>query len=127
MAHVLIVEDDRILRKRIAKAIADRGDDVTVHEADNAEEAINFDQEIEVKSFPNPFRNNSTIRFRSEGEWVKLSIFNNLGNEIRVLANRRLPAGQHDIKFEAHGLPAGNYYFRLQLDGRQKTKKMLKL
>ncbi|MCB9265684.1 MAG: DUF1501 domain-containing protein [Lewinellaceae bacterium] len=93
----------------------------------NAEEALNFGKDIEVNSFPNPFRDWAAIRFHTEGEWVKLSIFNNLGNEIRVLTNRRLPAGQHEVRFEAHGLPAGNYYFRLQLDGRQKTKRMLKL
>ena len=93
----------------------------------NAQEALNFEQEIEVSSFPNPFRNWAIIRFRTDGEWVHLSIFNSLGNEIRVLTNRRLPSGQHEVKFDAHGLPAGNYYFRLQLDGRQKTKRMLKL
>lgn len=92
----------------------------------NAAHAAGFEQDIEVSSFPNPFRDWASIRFRTDGEWVKLSIFNNLGNEIRVLTNRRLPAGQHELKFDAHGLPAGNYYFRLQLDGRQKTKRMVK-
>ena len=92
-----------------------------------AREANAFEQEIEVNAFPNPFRDWANIRFRTNGEWVKLSIYNGLGSEILVLTNRKLPAGEHEIRFEAHGLPAGNYYLRLQLDGRQKTKSLVKL
>ncbi len=92
-----------------------------------AREAAIFGQEIEAQAFPNPFRDWVVFRFRSGGEWVKLSVYNSLGAEIRVLTNRRLPAGEHEFRFDGHGLPPGNYYFRLQLDGRQKTKALAKL
>jgi len=42
MPHVLIAEDDRILRKRIMRAISDKGADIKIHETDNGEEAINL-------------------------------------------------------------------------------------
>jgi CheY-like chemotaxis protein len=42
MPHVLIAEDDRILRKRIMQAITNKSAEVTIHEADNGEEAINL-------------------------------------------------------------------------------------
>ncbi|MCB0569519.1 MAG: T9SS type A sorting domain-containing protein, partial [Phaeodactylibacter sp.] len=90
------------------------------------QETAAFGQEIEASFFPNPFREWATIRFMSNGEWVKLSIYNSLGSEIRVLINRHLPAGEHEARFDAHGLPPGNYYFRIQLDGRQKTKGVVK-
>lgn len=42
MPHVLIAEDDRILRNRIIRAIINKSAEVTIHEADNGEEAINL-------------------------------------------------------------------------------------
>jgi len=82
---------------------------------------------LEVAAYPNPFQNWTTISFRSGNEWCKLSVFDAAGNEIRVLSNQRISAGEHQIRFEAHDLPAGSYYFRLQLDGRQKTRKLVKI
>ncbi|MFM9949737.1 MAG: T9SS type A sorting domain-containing protein, partial [Saprospiraceae bacterium] len=82
---------------------------------------------IEVNAYPNPFWEWTTISFQSGNEWCKLSVFDAAGNEIRVLSNQRLSAGEHQIRFEAHDLPAGSYYFRLQLDGRMKTRKMVKI
>lgn len=82
---------------------------------------------IETNAFPNPFKNWTTISFRSGNEWGRLSVFDAAGNEVRVLSNQRFSAGEHQIRFEAHDLPAGSYYYRLQLDGRQKTKKLIKI
>ncbi len=82
---------------------------------------------IETNAFPNPFRDWTTISFQSGNEWAKLSIFDAAGNEIRVLTNQHLSAGEHQIRFEAHNLPAGSYYYRLQLGGRQKTRKLIKI
>lgn len=42
MPHVLIAEDDRILRKRIMRSITDKDTDIKIHEVDNGEEAINL-------------------------------------------------------------------------------------
>lgn len=80
-----------------------------------------------MANFPNPFQNWTTIRFSSENEWAKLSIYDAMGNELRVLTNQRMAAGEHEIKFDAGDLPAGNYYARLLLKGRQKTKAMIKV
>ena len=76
---------------------------------------------VDLQVFPNPFRAGTNLRFESRGQWARLSVFNSLGNEIRVLVNHRLPAGWHDFRFDANGLPPGNYYFRLQLGSGQRT------
>lgn len=81
---------------------------------------------IEMDNFPNPFQNWTTIRFKSENEWVKLSVYDALGSELMVLTNQRMSKGEHEIRFDASHLPAGNYYYRLLLKGRQKTKPMIK-
>ena len=42
MAHVLIAEDDRILRMRMIRAITNKSPGVTIHEADNGVDAIDL-------------------------------------------------------------------------------------
>lgn len=84
------------------------------------------DGEIELECFPNPFWEGANLRFRSEGEWVKLSVFNGLGSEIKVLANGYLPAGQQEFRFDGSGWPAGNYFFRLQMGNRQRVRAAVK-
>lgn len=82
---------------------------------------------IETYNYPNPFQNWTTIVFESAQEWVKLSVFDVLGHEVKVLTNQQFPAGKHEIRFDATQLPPGNYYYRLQMEGRQKTKSMVKI
>ncbi len=48
LPHLLIAEYDSILRKQIVQAIVDRNDAVTIHEAENAEEAINIIKKLYV-------------------------------------------------------------------------------
>ena len=64
--------------------------------------------------------------FTTKKEWARVSIYDVLGNEIRVLAERQFSAGEHKINFEARDLPAGNYYYRIVTKDRQKTKGMVK-
>ncbi len=82
---------------------------------------------IETNAWPNPFQNWTTISFQSGNEWCKLSVFDAAGNEVRVLTNQQIQAGEHQLRFEAHDLPAGSYYYRLQLGNRQKTRKLIKV
>jgi CheY-like chemotaxis protein len=42
MPNVLVAEDDRILRKRIVRAITNQSAEVVIHETDNGKEAISF-------------------------------------------------------------------------------------
>lgn len=78
-------------------------------------------QTLDLQVFPNPFHDGASLRFFSPGGRARLSVFNGLGSEIKVLAQGELPAGQHDFRFDASRLPAGNYYFRLQVGGQLRT------
>ncbi|HMQ49645.1 MAG TPA: DUF1501 domain-containing protein [Saprospiraceae bacterium] len=93
----------------------------------NAEKLRLQAEDLQLHVFPSPFQHGAQIRFYSEGAWVKLSLFNSLGSEVRVLTNRRLPVGQHDLRLEGHGLAPGNYYLRLQMDSRQKVVGVVKI
>lgn len=83
--------------------------------------------EIPLHCFPNPFADWTHIRFNNpENQWARLSIFDAMGSELKVLSNRQLPAGEHTIRFDGHHLPAGNYYFRLVMKTGQTTKGVVK-
>lgn len=88
----------------------------------------NLDKHFEIKIYPNPFRDWARIEFNLESDsWVRLSIFNALGSEIKVLTNQRLRTGEHSLSFDASQLPVGAYFYRLQIENQAKTKRMIKL
>ncbi|MDX1943701.1 MAG: DUF1501 domain-containing protein [Saprospiraceae bacterium] len=87
-----------------------------------------LDKILQIKAYPNPFHNWARIEFTLEQEaWVRLSVFDALGSEVKVLTNRRLNPGEHQIPFEASDLAAGTYFYRLQVDNQVKTKRMVKI
>ena len=81
---------------------------------------------IDTRVFPNPFRDLTTIEFVSENEFVRISVFDALGSELQVLMSKTLPAGTHQITFDGNKLPAGSYFYRIQMDGKLTTKRMVK-
>lgn len=93
----------------------------------DVDNSIILEEPLETSCYPNPFNNWTTISFNCENEWVRLSIFNALGSEIKVLVAKNLPAGTHQVRFDGHSLAPGNYYYRLQAGNRQKTKHMVKI
>ncbi|HMQ63742.1 MAG TPA: DUF1501 domain-containing protein [Flavilitoribacter sp.] len=85
------------------------------------------DDGLAVRNFPNPFQDWSTIAFTSPKEdWVRLSVFDAFGSEVAELVNKKLSAGEHEVRFEGRNLPAGSYYYRLMVGNVQKTKLMIK-
>ncbi len=70
-----------------------------------------------ISSYPNPFNPEATIRFDvRKSQQVRLSVFNELGQQVMVLVNGRLEAGQHEARLAAYGLPSGAYFVRLETD-----------
>lgn len=76
---------------------------------------------------PNPMRYTTQISFYSFGEKVRLSILDALGKEVKVLTDQHLSKGKHQLTFEAHSLPSGNYYCRLKTNRDQQTIKVVKI
>ena len=76
-------------------------------------------------NYPNPFGSSTLIRFRSAGNHLQIGIFDNTGRNVASLVDRTLPAGEHEVSFDASSLPSGNYYCRLQSGVYQEMKQML--
>lgn len=74
-----------------------------------------------VTVYPNPTCGLVDFRFSiSDGRWVTLKIFDLKGQEVAVVMDQRLSAGEHSVRFDASGLPAGVYCWKLQF-GSSKT------
>jgi len=56
-----------------------------------------------------------------------LSVFNLLGQQIAILVNGEVDAGNHEAKFDASGLASGVYIYRLQAGGLVKSLKLVLL
>ncbi len=77
--------------------------------------------------YPNPFVESTTVKFDSNGGRVILQVFNEEGRMLQVLANEEMAAGTHTVGCDMGNMSAGIYYCRLQNEGRQQVKNMLKV
>ena len=84
-------------------------------------------------NYPNPFNSATTIHFSvAEAGNVKLTIYNILGQQVRLLTNETRPAGRYSIRWDgrnAQGGPiaSGVYFYRLEANDYIEVKKMLLL
>ncbi len=77
---------------------------------------------------PNPFNPVTTIRFRLPASApVRLAVYNLRGQLVRLLADRSLPAGWQEVRFDGSGLPGGVYFCDLRVGNRQLSRRMLLL
>ena len=78
------------------------------------------------QNYPNPFNPNTVIKYtlpnRSE---VKLIIYNLRGEEVALLFNGTMPAGNHRISWDASNFASGIYFYRLRAGDYVQTKKMV--
>ncbi len=83
-------------------------------------------------NFPNPFNPATEIGYQVQSNsFVKLKIFNVLGDEVATLVNEEKSAGKYSVKFDTtnnnNSLPSGIYYFTMTAGSFSETKKMVLL
>jgi hypothetical protein len=78
--------------------------------------------------FPNPFNTLTYIKLHiDKSSFVKISVFNTLGNEIITLTQEILPDGDHFIEFDGQNLPGGIYYYKILADQQKIVGKLVLL
>lgn len=81
------------------------------------------------QNYPNPFNPTTTIRFTlTKTEHINLKVFNTLGEQVAVLMDEELNAGNHETVFNSSnykGLSSGVYYYRLSTEKYSRAHKML--
>jgi hypothetical protein len=86
------------------------------------------------QNYPNPFNPSTMIRYEIPGQadnmLVVLKVYDVLGNEIAILVNEELPAGEYEVEFNSHSgevrnLVSGIYFYQLRSGSFIETKKMI--
>lgn len=80
-----------------------------------------------IVNYPNPFVENTSITFKTNGGHTLLHIIDTLGRSIKTLTDKEYTAGVYTLDFAGYGLPSGVYYARLQNGVTQQVRPMLKV
>ncbi|MBN2000404.1 T9SS type A sorting domain-containing protein [candidate division KSB1 bacterium] len=86
-----------------------------------------------IGNYPNPFNPETQIRFRFSGskpEWIRVTIYNLIGNKIRSLYNGYVENGLHSMNWDTHddrgrSVSSGVYIVRLEGQYSAQAHKML--
>jgi hypothetical protein len=81
-------------------------------------------------NYPNPFNPITKIKFdiprwRGEGGWTTLRVYDIMGREVQTLVNEKLQPGTYEAQFDGSMLNSGVYFYKLITDGFTETKRML--
>ena len=80
------------------------------------------------QNYPNPFNPSTRIQYTvSNRQFVTLKVYDVLGNEVTSLVNDEIPAGSHEVEFDASGLTSGIYFYKLTTENLVQTRKMILL
>jgi hypothetical protein len=80
------------------------------------------------QNYPNPFNPSTKIRFGiPQSSYVRIAVYNLVGEEVAVLLNGNIESGTHEINFNASGLSSGVYFCRIQFEGASRMIKMMLL
>ncbi len=78
------------------------------------------------QNYPNPFNPTTEIAFELPRRCdVTLEVFNVLGQRVTRLPQGTLEAGSHSVIFDGAKLGSGVYFYRLEADGKARTKQMV--
>ena len=81
-----------------------------------------------TQNYPNPFNPATSISYDVPVKsFVRLEIFNTLGQKIQTLISGEKEAGNYTVKFNAVNLPSGMYLYKLTAGNFSQTRKMLLL
>jgi hypothetical protein len=74
---------------------------------------------------PNPFAGRTQIAYTvAAASNARLSVYDVLGREVAVLVDGNVEAGTHSATFDARGLSAGTYVYRLTVGSEVRTGRM---
>ena len=78
------------------------------------------------QNYPNPFNPSTTIKYSIPEEgYIKLAIYDLLGNEIAVLVSGDQRAGNYEVNFTAGNLSSGVYIYRIESSNYKASKKFV--
>jgi flagellar hook assembly protein FlgD len=104
---------------------------ITLSDINNRSAAV-LPQSMELyDNHPNPFNNETLIRFSLPDQaYIALQIFNLNGQLVRDLVNNNLPGGVHSVRWNGkdnsgHVVASGVYLYQLQSSDRKIAKRLM--
>jgi len=86
---------------------------------------LNYNYKLSL-NYPNPFNPVTNINYQiAKNGFVKIEIFNNLGQLIRILVDEYKNSGSYDVKFDGSTLSSGAYYYRMKVNDFIDVKRMI--
>jgi len=80
------------------------------------------------QNYPNPFNPKTTINYELPiTNYVKLSIYNLLGQKVATLVDKRQTPGSYQIEWDASDFASGIYYYRINMGEFVDIKKLVLL
>jgi len=95
----------------------------------DVEEDVNIPQQFQLsQNYPNPFNPETNIDFvlPAAGK-TSLSVYNMLGQKVKVLFSKMMPAGSYSVRFNARGVASGIYGYELRSGTQMFRKRMVLL
>jgi hypothetical protein len=78
------------------------------------------------QNYPNPFNPSTNISYTlPEDGFVKLAVYNLLGEEIATLVNNFQKANRYEANFNAAGLSSGIYVYKIEAANYTASKKLM--
>jgi len=96
-------------------------------------EEVNVEVELPLEysldqNYPNPFNPSTIIKYSiPEDGFVKLSVYNMLGEEVATIVNTTQKAGRYEVNFNASKLSSGVYVYRIEAANFTASKKLMLL
>lgn len=80
------------------------------------------------QAYPNPFNPSTTIPFAlRERTHTKLVVYNVMGQQVAVLVDGMMDAGEHRVAFDGSSLASGLYFYRLEAGSFVQIRKVVML
>ncbi len=78
------------------------------------------------QNYPNPFNPSTMIRFGlPENARVRLTIYNQIGEQVAELVNGQMEAGYHQVTWNAANMSSGVYFYEIRADKFRAVKKLI--
>jgi len=127
-------EDNTLAQNWAASQVAggtpgEKNSVATAVKAPSARRPLTFSLE---QNYPNPFNSTTQISYtvettRASSLPIKLTVYNILGQQVKILGHEKQTTGNHTILFDGSHLASGVYFYKLQIRGAVRIRKMILL
>jgi len=81
-----------------------------------------------LQNYPNPFNPSTTIKFALPVKTnLSLNVYSTLGEKVAELFKGEMEEGYHEMMFNASGLSSGVYFYKIESENFNATKKLMLL